>query len=84
MGMFPTGYRTGVYDQSTCSCIGLKIADFKQCSGGVLLSSQLCLYTCHNVIVKVWGDLTCQRSYQTSKSAKFMSHTVQMVIYGEN
>ena len=34
IGMFPTCYRTGVYDQTTCSWVGLKIADFKQCSGG--------------------------------------------------
>ena len=64
MGMYNTCARTGVDDQNTCSCIRLKIGDFKQCSGGMVLSSQMCSYSCHNATLKVWSGLNCQRSCQ--------------------
>ena len=65
--MFHTCNRTRVYDQNICPCVSLKIGDFKQYTGGMILSSQMCSWTCNYAIMKVWSELNCQRSCQAWK-----------------
>ena len=84
MGMYHTCARTGVDDQNTCSSVSLKIGDFKQYSGGMVLSSQLCSWTCIYATLEVWSELEGKRSCQAWINAKDLWNTVQMVMHSDD